>query len=90
MTHTAPRPRAADATEIVTGRDGAKLRGPDGTWHYLNSTAAAIYALADGTRSARQIADEVAQLFGLEAPPTADVDAALADMADKGLIHPGR
>ena len=56
--------------------------------HLLNATAAAIYELCDGTRSAGQIAAELRHLVGN--PPDEierDVSRALEELVEKGLLE---
>lgn len=81
-------PLADPNLTLEPGSDGGRVRDHDGALHYLNQTAAVVWALADGTRSVATIADEVAALFDLSEPPIKDVERILDDMAAKGLITP--
>lgn len=82
-------PKANTALELVPGKKGAKICGPDGAVHYLNQTAAAVWLLADGTRDVDTIAGQIAGLFGLDDPPTQDVREALGALMEKGLLQAG-
>ena len=52
---------------------------------YLNPTANLILELCDGTLTAAQIAELIAQTFDLAAPPDEEVNEALAQLAAEGL-----
>jgi hypothetical protein len=54
--------------------------------HHLNPTAAVVFELCDGTRSAQDIARLVAETFGLEDFPEAETEACLEDLARENLI----
>ncbi len=56
--------------------------------HLLNTTAAAIYELCSGTRSASQIAGELRRVVGASAEEIEhDVNRVLEELAEKGLLE---
>jgi hypothetical protein len=55
--------------------------------HHLNTTAAVILQLCDGTRDAHAIAEFLAQGFGLDAPPLGETIATLEKLTQEGLIR---
>jgi len=58
--------------------------------HYLNATAGVVFALCDGTATAEETAAEIAKAYGVPAAAVeADVRAALADFAERGLLDNG-
>jgi PqqD family protein of HPr-rel-A system len=57
--------------------------------HHLNPTAAVIFDLCDGTRDVAAIASTLAEVFGLDAPPLAETQAGVAELAEQGLIAHG-
>lgn len=54
--------------------------------HYLNPSAAVIFELCTGEHTAEQIVDLVRIAWELDAPPSADVDACLAQLRGDGLV----
>ena len=56
--------------------------------HILNSTAAAVWELADGTQEAGNIAAQLAELYGLEADVAEeDVQEILEQFREAGLLQ---
>ena len=56
--------------------------------HILNSTAAAVWELADGTQEAGDIAAQLAELYGLEADVAEeDVQEILEQFREAGLLQ---
>jgi hypothetical protein len=86
-----PQPRALPGYKIEPHPDGLVLvSNRDGARHYLNRTAALIYASCDGRASAEEIARTMAGQFGLDDPPLDEVLDTLTDLARRGLIdQPG-
>jgi hypothetical protein len=81
-------PRRAEALEINEAEDGLVIYDPSqDTVHHLNPSASMIFDLCDGTRDAETIARTLAEAYGLDAPPTAEAFAGLADLAERKLIH---
>ena len=58
--------------------------------HQLNNTASIILALCDGERTVAEIAEVLAETFGLEALPLAEVTACVAELRQAGVLadHP--
>jgi hypothetical protein len=54
--------------------------------HHLNPTAAVVFELCDGTRSADDIARLVAETFGLGDVPEVETKACLEDLSREKLI----
>ncbi|MEO1369127.1 MAG: PqqD family protein [Acidobacteriota bacterium] len=54
--------------------------------HYLNHTAALVFELATGELDLRGISQWIAQAYGLDEPPTEDVESALRELVAEGLI----
>ena len=54
--------------------------------HHLNPTAAVILEFCDGTRSAPEIAQAVAETFGLDAAPREETIACLEELVTQGLV----
>lgn len=82
------RPKKSDGLEVDEVEDGFVVYQPDRERvHYLNPTANLILELCDGTMTATQIAELIAQTFDLAVPPSQEVDDALAKMEAEGLTH---
>lgn len=90
-----PKPVSAECCPSVTPgfqiealADGMLVTSTDKvTRHYLNQTAAVVYAMCDGATSADQIAQQLCDYFDLSAPPHAEVTKALRDLAARGVIY---
>jgi Coenzyme PQQ synthesis protein D (PqqD) len=82
------RPKKSDDLEVDEVEDGFVVYQPDRERvHYLNPTANLILELCDGTLTATQIADVIAQTFDLAVPPSQEVDEALAKLEAEGLTQ---
>jgi Coenzyme PQQ synthesis protein D (PqqD) len=82
------RPKKSDGLEIDEVEDGFVIYQPDrDRVHYLNPTANLILELCDGSLTATQIAELIAQTFDLAAPPSQEVEEALAKLEAEGLTH---
>jgi Coenzyme PQQ synthesis protein D (PqqD) len=80
------RPKKSDGLEIDAVEDGFVIYQPDrDRVHYLNPTANLILELCDGSLTAEQIADLIAQTFEMAAPPNQEVEEALAKLEAEGL-----
>jgi hypothetical protein len=82
--------RPQKASLAVRDVDGDFILHDDrsGSVHRLNSVAAVIWQLCDGSREPGEIATEVAGVFGQPvAEVSHDVDAILTRFADTGLIE---
>jgi hypothetical protein len=54
--------------------------------HHLNNTASIVLQLCDGERSAAEIAEVVAESFGLANPPVAEVSACIERLRRAGVL----
>jgi hypothetical protein len=82
------RPKKSDDLEVDEVEDGFVVYQPDRERvHYLNPTANLILELCDGTLTAAQIAELIAQTFDLAVPPSQEVDEALAKLEAEGLTQ---
>ncbi|MEM8994351.1 MAG: PqqD family protein [Acidobacteriota bacterium] len=54
--------------------------------HYLNHTAALVFELSTGELDLRGISEWMAKAYGLDEPPTEDVESALRELVAEGLI----
>jgi hypothetical protein len=82
------RPKKSDGLEIDEVEDGFVIYQPDrDRVHYLNPTANLILELCDGSLTAEQIADLIAQTFEMAAPPNQEVGEALAKLEAEGLTR---
>jgi hypothetical protein len=82
------RPKKSDGLEIDEVEDGFVIYQPDrDRVHYLNPTANLILELCDGSLTAEQIADLIAQTFEMAAPPSQEVEEALAKLEAEGLTQ---
>ena len=80
--------QAACACAVETNEQGAILTEEAcGTRHYLNATAAIVYLLCDECHSTKDIAGFIAEQFALDELPVKDVEDALGQLSDKGLIR---
>ena len=80
------RPKKSDGLEVDEVEDGFVIYQPErDRVHYLNPTASLILELCDGTLTAAQIAELIAQTFDLAAPPDEEVNEALAQLEAEGL-----
>ena len=55
--------------------------------HYLNHTAVLILELCDGELSPEDIAAYLQEAYSLSEPPTTEVEAYLARLAEEGLVR---
>jgi hypothetical protein len=82
------RPQKSDGLEIDEVEDGFVIYQPHrDRVHYLNPTANLILELCDGSLTATQIAELLAQTFDMDAPPNREVEEALAKLEAEGLTH---
>ena len=82
--------QASRPCTVETNDKGAILTDEAcGTRHYLNATAAIVYLLCDDCHSKEDIAGFIAGQFSLDEPPVKDVEDALVQLRDKGLIEIG-
>ena len=82
------RPQKSEGLEVDEVEDGFVIFQPErDRVHYLNPTASLILELCDGTLTAAQIAELVAETFDLAAPPDEEVNEALATLEAEGLTR---
>jgi len=81
------RPRRAAGVEIVELPDGLIVRQAEPPRIYqLNNTASAVLDLCDGQRTLAQIAEVLAEAFGLESPPLAEAAACVTELRGNGVL----
>lgn len=84
----ADRPRRGAGIEVAELADGLMVRQPEPVQAYqLNNTASVILELCDGQRTVAAIAEEIAQAFGLQALPLAEVAACVAELRRAGVLR---
>jgi hypothetical protein len=85
---TPQRPTIAEGLDVNETDDGLIIyQESTDRVHHLNPTAAVVFDLCDGTRSAQDIARLVAETFGLADSPEAETNACLEDLARENLIN---
>lgn len=85
---TAPtRPKVVPGLDVNELDDGMIIfRESTDTVHHLNHTAAFVLQLCDGSRTASDIAQLLAEAYGLPAPPLAEAEECIGSLAQQGLI----
>ena len=84
----AEQPRRAAGIEIAELPEGFIVRQSQPLRvHQLNNTASVILDLCDGKRTADEIAGVLAEVFGLAAPPVAEVAACVAELRQTGVLE---
>jgi peroxiredoxin len=83
----ADRPLRVAGSYVVELAEGLMVR-PAGSpaAHQLNNTASVILELCDGHRTVNQIAGALAEEFGLDADPLAEVTACVAGLRSAGIL----
>jgi hypothetical protein len=82
------RPSVVDGLEVNEAQEGLIVFDPkSGLIHYLNSTAAFVFTMCDGTLSASEIASFVAEAFELDEPPLGEIERCLRTLGSKGLLR---
>ena len=80
-------PRRAPELEINEVTDGFLVHQRDrDRLHFLNPTAALVLESCDGTLRAGELPGLVAAAFGLDAPPTDDIEACVTALLREGLL----
>jgi hypothetical protein len=80
-------PRKADDLEVSEVVDGYVVYQPArDRVHYLNRTALIVLELCTGAHDPGQITAAVQEAFDLPEPPTAEVDACLAQLRSESLV----
>lgn len=86
MTDT--NPRQADDLEVNEAEDGLVVYDANlDMVHYLNSSAAIIFDLCDGSRDIHEIFAVLAEAYRTSSLSIEEVQSGLSDLAQKGLIH---
>ena len=81
-------PRLLPEFEIIASDDGFVVHdAAKDVVHYLNQTAAIVLSLCDGRRTVEQVAQLLANQFGLGESPREDVDAIVAKFHEGGLVE---
>jgi hypothetical protein len=81
------RPAPASGIEVVELPEGLMVRQADPLRvHDLNNTAAIVLQLCDGERSVPEIAQVVAESFGLASSPLAEVSACVESLRRAGVL----
>lgn len=82
------RPELIDGLDVNEVKDGLVVYDPErDRVHYLNATASVVFTLCDGEHDRAAMGAVLAESFGLAEPPAADVDAALTQLSDEGLLR---
>ncbi|MGH3224497.1 MAG: PqqD family peptide modification chaperone [Streptosporangiaceae bacterium] len=81
------QPQRQAGLDIAESARGFMVRQAEPTRvHQLNNTASAILELCDGRTTVAEIAEEIADAFGLEALPLAEVAACVAELRRAGVL----
>jgi hypothetical protein len=81
-------PSVIDGLEVSEAQEGLVVFDPTSDLiHYLNSTAAIVFTLCDGSHSASEIANVVSGVFGLDEAPLDEVAICLKDLRGMGLLR---
>ena len=81
------RPQRAAGLDIVEFSWGLMVRQAEPLRvHQLNNTASVVLELCDGQRTVAEIAEGVADVFGLETLPLAEVVACVAELRSVGVL----
>ncbi len=81
------RPAPALGLEVQEVSDGLVIAlGGDRAVYYLNSTAAAVFALCDGQSTVAESAVQLADAFGLSDPLGEFVSGCVADLRAKQVV----
>ena len=82
------RPQVEPGLEVNEVRDGLTVfDSVADRIHYLNQTAAIVFTLCDGRRSASDMAAFLAEAFKLEEPPLNEVQECVGQLVRLGLIR---
>ncbi|MCP3934528.1 MAG: PqqD family protein [Actinomycetia bacterium] len=81
------KPKANPSLEVIASDGGFVIHdSASGVVHYLNETAAIVFALCDGELDANDIAELMKRSYRLEAAPVADVETAIAELLRLGVV----
>jgi hypothetical protein len=85
---TSNKPSVIDGLDVNEVKDGLIVyESESDRVHYLNATASIVFTLCDGSHSAAEMAEVISVAFGLDRPPTGDVDECLETLAKEGLLQ---
>ncbi len=85
------RPCAVEGLEVTEVADGLVVYDPERERvHYLNASAAVIFAFCDGAHDRRGIVDATTSMFGPDAMSSRDVEACIAELEDKRILNLGK
>jgi hypothetical protein len=80
---------STDVTSKVVAGEAIIINLSDGTYYSLESTGAAVWAMAGAGHNAEEIAEELARRFAAgDADVGADVERLLAQLQEEGLLAP--
>jgi hypothetical protein len=80
------QPELIDGLDVNEVKDGLVVYDPArDRVHYLNATASVVFTLCDGQHDRAAMGAVLTEAFGLDEPPIAEVDEALAQLAGEGL-----
>ena len=81
------QPVRAEGIEVVELPDGLMVRQAEPPRvHQLNGTASIVLESCDGQRTVAEVAELLAEAFGLEAPPLAEAAACVEELRRAGLL----
>jgi hypothetical protein len=81
-------PEVVDGLDVNEVKDGLVVYDPSrDRVHYLNATASVVFTLCDGGHDRAAMGAVLAEAFGLDEAPLTDVDEALTQLADEGLLR---
>ena len=83
----ADQPVRAAGIEVVELADGLMVRQAEPPRvHQLNNTASMVLESCDGQRTVAEIAEALAEVFGLETPPLAETAASVEELRRAGVL----
>jgi hypothetical protein len=84
---TSNRPSVIDGLDVNEVKDGLIVyESESDRVHYLNATASIVFTLCDGAHTAPDMAQVISVAFGLDRPPSAEVEECLETLAKEGLL----
>lgn len=82
------RPTVADGLDVHEVEDGLVVYDPGhDRVHYLNPTASVLLAFCDGSRGVPELATVLRDAWDLDAVPTEEVAACVAQLRDEGVLQ---
>ena len=81
------QPQRAAGIEVVELAEGLMVRQAEpARVHQLNNTASIVLESCDGQRTVAEIAEALAEAFGLETPPLAEATACVEELRRAGVL----